>query len=165
LPAYLVDNGLAASLGAAALATIGIANILGTYVLGRMGERLQKKSILSGLYFARGVLIIGLISLPLTPVTVLVYAFGMGLTWLSTIPLTGGLVGTFFGPQYMATLYGIVFMSHQLGASCGAWIGGRVFDMTGSYGPMWWASAALAFIAAALHFAIIERPVTRLATA
>jgi predicted MFS family arabinose efflux permease len=165
LPAYLVDNGLAASLGAAALATIGISNIIGTYVLGRMGERLQKKSVLSGLYFARGVLIIGLIALPLTPVTVLVYAFGMGLTWLSTIPLTGGLVGTFFGPQYMATLYGIVFMSHQLGASCGAWIGGRVFDMTGSYGPMWWASAALAFIAAALHFAIIERPVPRMATA
>lgn len=165
LPAYLVDNGLAASLGAAALATIGIANIIGTYIFGRLGETRSKKSLLAWMYFSRGVLVLGLILLPLSPLTVLVYAFGVGLTWLSTMPLTGGLVGTFFGPQYMATLYGFVFMSHQLGAFFGSWIGGRVYDLTGSYSSMWWASAVLCFIAAALHFAIVERPAPRMASA
>lgn len=165
MPAYLVDNGLPPSLGAAVLATIGVANIVGTYVFGRIGERHPKKTILGGLYFARGVLVLGLLMLPLTPVTVILYAAGMGLTWLSTIPLTGGLVATLFGPQYMATLYGIVFMSHQLGGSCGAWIGGRVYDLTGSYDMMWWASAGLCFLAAAIHFAIVERPVRPLSGA
>ncbi len=165
MPAYLVDNGLSPTLGAAVLATIGVTNIVGTYVFGRMGERRAKKSILGWLYFARGVLVVGLLSLPLTPTTALIYAIGMGLTWLSTIPLTGSLVAIFFGPQYMATLYGIVFMSHQLGAFCGSWLGGVAFDATGSYTVMWWASAALCFVAAAMHWAIVERPVGRLATA
>ncbi|MSQ20228.1 MAG: MFS transporter [Betaproteobacteria bacterium] len=161
MPAYLVDNGLSQSMGAAVLATIGLTNIFGTYLFGRMGERLPKKSILGWLYFARGVLVVGLLVLPLTPATALVFAVGMGVTWLATIPLTGGLVGTFFGPQYMATLYGVVFFGHQLGASCGALIGGLVFDATGSYTGVWWASAALCFIGAAMHWAIVERPVMR----
>ena len=165
MPAYLVDNGLTPTLGAAALATIGVANIIGTYVFGMLGERRRKKSILGWLYFARGVLVLALLAAPLTPVSVLVYSFGMGLTWLSTIPLTGALVGTLFGAQYLATLYGLVFMGHQLGASTGAWIGGRVFDATGSYDALWWASALLCFAAAALHFAIVEKPVARLAPA
>ncbi len=159
MPAYLVDNGLPPSLGAAVLATIGIANIFGTFVFGRMGERLPKKSILGWLYFARGALVIGLLSMPLTPTTAILFAIGMGVTWLSTMPLTGGLVATFFGPQYMATLYGVVFFSHQLGASCGSWIGGRVFDATGSYNAMWWATALLCFVGAGLHWSIVERPV------
>ena len=139
--------------------------IIGTYIFGRLGETRSKKSLLAWMYFSRGVLVLGLILLPLSPLTVLVYAFGVGLTWLSTMPLTGGLVGTFFGPQYMATLYGFVFMSHQLGAFFGSWIGGRVYDLTGSYSSMWWASAVLCFIAAALHFAIVERPAPRMASA
>lgn len=161
MPAYLVDNGLSPSMGAAVLATIGLTNILGTYVFGRMGERLQKKSILGWLYFARGVLVVALLVLPLTPSTALLFAVGMGVTWLATIPLTGGLVATLFGPQYMATLYGFVFFGHQLGASCGALIGGLVFDATGTYTGVWWASAALCFIGAAMHWAITERPVMR----
>jgi predicted MFS family arabinose efflux permease len=162
MPAYLVDNGLSPSMGAAVLATIGLTNIFGTYLFGRMGERLQKKSILGWLYFGRGVLVVALLTLPLTPTTALVFAVGMGITWLATIPLTGGLVATFFGPQYMATLYGFVFFGHQLGASCGALIGGLVFDASGSYTSVWWASAALCFIGAAMHWAIVERPVARL---
>mgnify|MGYP000911937272 CR=1 FL=1 len=161
MPAYVVDNGLPASIGAVVLATIGLTNIFGTYVFGRLGEIMPKKTLLGWLYFARGVFVIALVVLPLTPTTAIVFAVGLGLTWLATIPLTGGLVVTFFGPQYMATLYGIVFMSHQLGATTGAWVGGRVFDATGSYDAMWWVSAALCFGGAAMHFVIRERPVGR----
>jgi len=165
MPAYLVDQGLPAALGAAALATIGATNIVGTYVLGRMAERYPKKSLLGWLYFTRGVLVVGLLALPITPTTALLFAFGMGLTWLATFPLTGALVATFFGPQYMSTLYGVAFMGHQLGAFCGSWLGGRVYDASGSYDPVWWMSAALCFAGAVMHWLIREQPVARLRTA
>lgn len=161
LPAFLQDSGLPVALGASALATIGVANVFGTFAFGWIGERLPKHAVLAALYFVRGLFILMLILLPLTPATVLLFSAGMGFTWLATIPLTGSLVSVIFGPAYLGTLYGFAFLSHQVGGFLGAWISGYAFDTTGSYALIWWASAILSFTAAALNWAVIEKPVVR----
>jgi len=161
LPAFLADKGLSPGLGAIALTVIGGANILGTYVCGRLGDAMPKHLTLAFLYLARGAVFLALLYLPLTETNVLIYAFLLGLLWLGTIPLTSGLVVTFFGPRWLSMLYGIVFFSHQLGSFMGAWIGGWLYDTTHSYDMLWWAAVAVALLAAALHFPIREEAAPR----
>jgi predicted MFS family arabinose efflux permease len=164
-PAYLTDKGLGLAIGANALALVGLFNIFGSYLFGQWGDRFSKKALLAALYAARGVVMIAFLVAPLTPVSALLFAAAMGFLWLGTVPLTSGLVGQIFGMRYLSTLYGIVFLGHQLGSFCGAWIAGLMFDLTGSYDRIWVASVALAFIAALLHLPISERPVARLQAA
>ena len=162
LPAYIVDNALSPGLGATALATIGFCNILGSLFWGAMGGRYSKKYTLTALYLARAVVIGGLMSFPVTDVSILLFAGGMGFLWLGTVPITNALVGQIFGMQYISTLFGIVFLSHQAGAFLGVWLGGYLFDLLGSYDPVWYIAIGLAVVAALLHLPIDEKPLARL---
>lgn len=165
LPPYITDMGLDAGLAAWALALVGGANIVGAYTSGVMGGRFSKKYLLSSLYTARAVVIALFVLLPISEVTVLAFSVAIGLLWLSTVPLTSGLVAQFFGTQHMAMLFGIVFFSHQVGAFLGVWMGGYLFDETGSYDLVWWISVALGLFAALIHWPIREQGVARLAEA
>lgn len=165
LPAFAVDQGLPSWVGPFALSVVGIANIIGTFLAGQSGRFIEKRRLLSLIYFARAVIFLGFLFLPLTPVTVIVLCGLLGIFWLSTIPPTSGLVATFFGTQWMSMLFGIVFLSHQVGSFLGVWLAGRLFDVTKSYDAMWWISVALGVISALLHWPIAERPVPRLAAA
>jgi predicted MFS family arabinose efflux permease len=162
LPAYLADGGLPTEIAAWCLALVGLFNVIGSYAAGVLGGRLSKKYCLSFLYAARSVLILTFIALPLSAASALVFSAIMGLLWLSTVPLTSGLVAQIFGPRYMATLFGIVFLSHQVGSFLGVWLGGYLYDVYGSYDLIWWLSIALGLIAALLHWPIDEREVPRL---
>jgi MFS family permease len=161
LPSYLTDQSLAPMVGAWALACIGFVNIVGTYVGGLFGGRYRKKNLLSYLYFARAGVIALFLALPLSNTTALLFAGAMGLLWLGTIPLTSGLVAEIFGMRYMSTLFGMVFLSHQLGSFLGAWLGGYFYDLTGSYDTVWMAAAVLGVVAALLHWPINDRPIER----
>lgn len=161
LPAFLADKGLPAWLGAASLSLIGLFNIAGTLVAGWVGGRYRKKYALALLYLLRSVVFVAFLAAPVSEASVLVFAAALGFLWLSTVPLTSGLVAQIFGPAYMSMLFGGVFLSHQVGSFLGAWLGGRVFDATGSYDPIWWASVALGVAAAALHAPIGDRPLVR----
>ncbi len=165
LPAFLGDKGFSPGLGAIALTVVGAANILGTYLCGRVGDVMPKRLALAFIYLARGAIFVALIYAPLTEMTVLIFAFLLGLLWLGTIPLTSGLIVTFFGPRWLSTLYGIVFLSHQVGSFMGAWLGGWVYDTYHSYNLLWWVAVAVAVLAAALHLPIREYPAPGLAAA
>ena len=165
LPAYLSDAGIAAGVGAWALSMVGLFNVIGSYTSGVMGGRYSKKYLLSLLYLARAIAIALFILAPLSTASVLVFSAVIGLLWLSTVPLTSGLVAQLFGTRYMATLFGIVFFSHQVGAFLGVWLGGYFYDVTGSYAIVWWFGVALGVMAALLHWPIDERPAPRLVTA
>ena len=141
-----------------ALAFIGLFNIVGSYGSGVLGARHSKRQLLAGIYLSRAVVIALFITLPPTPTVVLVFAAAMGVLWLSTVPLTSGLVAVMFGTGNLGTLFGIVFLSHQVGAFLGVWLGGVAMEQTGSFLPIWWAGIALAVIAAGLHWPIVERP-------
>jgi predicted MFS family arabinose efflux permease len=141
-----------------ALALIGLFNIVGSYGSGVLGARHSKRQLLAGIYLARAVVIALFITLPPTATVVLVFAAAMGVLWLSTVPLTSGLVAVMFGTSNLGTLFGIVFLSHQVGAFLGVWLGGLAMEQTGSFLPVWWAGIALAVIAAGLHWPIVERP-------
>lgn len=164
-PAFIVDRGLAPALGALALTLVGLANIIGSFISGVLGGRYSKRYLLSFIYFARAAAFLVFIVLPVTQATVIAFSFVLGLLWLSTVPLTSGLVAQIFGPRYMATLFGIVFFSHQVGSFLGAWLGGYFFDLTGSYDIVWWLSVALGVFSGLIHWPIDERPVARLAVA
>ena len=159
LPAYLTDRGLEAGAGAVALMLIGLANILGSAACGWLGGRYSKKWTLSAMYVLRSIAVLGLLYAPFSEWTAYAFAFGMGLLWLGTVPLTSGLVAQIFGPQNLGALFGIVFFSHQAGAFLGVWLGGYVYDATGSYDPVWWTAIALGLLAALLHLPIDERSV------
>jgi len=146
-----------------ALALIGLFNIVGSYTSGVLGGRYSKRRLLAGIYLARAVVIALFITLPPTSTVVLLFAAAMGVLWLSTVPLTSGLVAVMFGTRYLGTLFGIVFFSHQVGAFLGVWLGGLAFERTGSFAPVWWAGIALAIVAAGLHWPIVERPAPRFA--
>jgi predicted MFS family arabinose efflux permease len=165
LPTFLADKGFDPGLGAIALTVVGAANILGTYLCGRIGEVMPKRIALTLLYLTRGLVFLALLYLPLSVTSVLIYSFILGLLWLGTIPLVNGLIVTFFGPRWLSTLYGIVFFSHQVGSFLGAWLGGWFYDKYHSYSLLWWASIAVAVLAAALHMPIREHPAPRLALA
>jgi predicted MFS family arabinose efflux permease len=162
LPAYLADGGISASVAAWCLALVGLFNVIGSYSAGVLGGRFSKKYCLSFLYAARSLLILVFIMVPLSVTSALVFSAIMGLLWLSTVPLTSGLVAQIFGLRYMATLFGIVFLSHQVGSFLGVWLGGYLYDTYGSYDLIWWLSIALGLIAALLHWPIDERAVARL---
>ena len=161
-PAYISDVGLAPTVAGWALALIGLFNIGGSLMSGGAGQRWSKKSGLSIIYISRGIAILALLVLPKTELAIYGFAALMGLLWLSTVPLTTGIVAQVFGVRYFATLSGIVFFGHQLGSFLGAWLGGFVYDRTGSYDGMWVAAIALAVTAALIHLPINESPVARL---
>ncbi len=164
LPAYINDAGLPPNLAAVSISVIAIGNIVGSIIAGMLGERYRKRSVLSGLYFGRALIIAAFVLSPVSEVSVLVFSFSIGLVWLSTVPLTTGLVAQLFGIRYLATLFGIVFFGHQLGSFLGAWLGGYVYDATGNYDIVWWVAVALGLVAAALHWPIREpRPRLRFA--
>lgn len=164
-PAYVADLGLDPSVGAYALALVGLFNIIGSFGAGVAGQKWSKKSGLSTIYFARALVILALLLAPKTALTIYLFAGAMGILWLSTVPLTTGIVAQVFGVRYMATLFGIVFLSHQLGSFLGVWLGGYLYDTTGSYDGVWWAGVALGFAAAVIHLPINEKPLARLAPA
>jgi len=162
LPAYLVDQHLPATVGTTVLALIGLFNVFGTYIAGWLGGRMSKPRLLTGLYLLRAVVIVGFLWAPLTQTTAYLFGISMGLLWLSTVPLTNGTVATLFGVRNLSMLGGIVFLFHQLGAFLGGWLGGVVYDHTGSYDMIWHVSIALSLMAAALNWPVRERPVARL---
>ena len=164
LPAFVKDQNLPFWVGGWALAFIGIFNVLGTLYFGYLGDRLSKKNLLALLYSLRSLLFLVFIFLPKTELTVLLFASILGILWLSTVPLTSGIITVVFGPYYMSMLYGWAFFVHQIGSFLGSWMGGRLFDAYGSYELMWWICVALGFISALMHLPIIEKPVSRLAS-
>ena len=164
-PAYISDLGLSAEVGAYAIALIGLFNIAGSFLSGLIGQHWSKKTSLSTIYFLRAIAITALLFAPKTDVTIYMFACAMGILWLSTVPLTTGIVAQVFGVRYMATLFGIVFFSHQLGSFIGVWLGGFLYDRIGSYDPVWWAGVALGLAAALIHLPINEKPLARLTAA
>ena len=161
LPAYFGDQGLDPTDAAFAVGLIGLFNIAGSLLWGALGDRARKKYLLSLLYLGRAVLIVALVLLPPSVELAYVFAAGMGLLWLGTIPLTSALVADIFGARYLTSLVGIVFLGHQVGAFLGVWLGGLAYDLTGSYDPVWWAAAGLSLLAAGLHAPIDDRPLHR----
>jgi MFS family permease len=163
LPSYVLDKGLSANTGMLALALIGLFNIFGTYGFGMLGGRMSKKLLLSGIYLTRSVFIVAFLLLPISPASVAVFAAAMGFLWLGTVPLTNGLVAQIFGVRYLAMLSGFVFFSHQVGSFLGVWLGGLLFDKTGSYNIVWMICIALGLVAALLNLPVDERPMARAA--
>lgn len=164
-PAYVKDIGLSPSVGAWALALIGLFNIAGSFLSGYIGQHYSKKTCLSLIYLLRAVVIVGLLVLPKSPMVIYLFSAMMGLLWLSTVPLTTGIVAQVFGVRYLATLFGIVFLSHQLGSFIGVWMGGRLYDAYGTYDGMWWAGVFFGIVAAIVHWPINEQPLARLKSA
>uniref|UniRef100_UPI0030D94D44 MFS transporter n=1 Tax=Pseudomonas sp. EA_35y_Pfl2_R5 TaxID=3088690 RepID=UPI0030D94D44 len=162
LPAYLVDQHLPALVGTTVLALVGLFNIFGTYIAGWLGGRMSKPRLLSALYLARAVVITAFILTPLTVWSAYAFGVAMGLLWLSTVPLTNGTVATLFGVRNLSMLGGIVFLFHQLGAFLGGWMGGYLYDHTGSYDLVWQIAVLLSLLAAALNWPVRELPVARL---
>ncbi|HET6756398.1 MAG TPA: MFS transporter, partial [Burkholderiales bacterium] len=152
-----------AHVAATALALIGLFNIFGTLACGWLGGRASKKMLLCGLYLLRGLAIAAFAVWPASPASVYVFAAAMGLLWLGTVPLTSGIVAQVFGVKYLSMLFGIVFLFHQIGAFFGAWLGGFIFDVTGSYHSAWIIAIALSGVAALLNLPIDERPLARAA--
>ncbi len=165
LPAYLADQGLNARSAVIALALIALANIAGTFLFGWWGGFHRRKNLLAWLYLARAALTAAFLLLPISEPTLYVFAFGMGFLWLGTVPLTNGLISQIFGVQYISTLFGFVFVGHQLGGFLGVWLGGRVYDLTGSYDLLWIGSVVIGLLAAALHWPIDDRQLARLQAA
>ena len=158
LPPYLTDLGLSTALAAWALGLIGLFNVIGAYSAGLLGGVYSRRLLLSAIYASRALAFALFVVLPATPVTVLVFAALIGLLWLSTVPPTSGLIAVMFGTRDLGLLFGIVFLSHQVGAFVGVWLGGAVYDATGAYDLMWWLSIVLGLAAAIVHLPISERP-------
>ena len=157
LPAYVVDRGLAPEVGAWALSLMGLLNVVASLSAGYIGGRWSKKNSLCIIYSSRAVVFSLFLLVPTSVSSVLLFSIAMGFLWLSTVPLTTALVAQIFGPRYMATLVGFVFLSHQIGSFSGVWLGGYLYDATGSYDPVWWLGVVLGVIAALLHWPIDER--------
>jgi predicted MFS family arabinose efflux permease len=157
LPPYLQEHGISQSFAGIAMGAIGLFNVVGSYYSGVIGGKFAKCIPLSIIYLLRSIAIVAFILLPITNVTTIMFTASMGLLWLSTVPLTMGLVTVMFGTRYMATLYGFVFLSHQVGSFFGVWLGGRLYDQFGSYDPVWWMGAALGIFAAIVHLPIREQ--------
>jgi predicted MFS family arabinose efflux permease len=156
LPAYLVQCGLAPEVGAWSIAVIGLFNVAGSLLSGYYGGRLPKQLMLATIYFARAIAIALFVFLPVSEASTYAFAAAMGLLWLSTVPLTAGLVTLFFGARYMGMLYGVAFLSHQLGSFVGVWLGGYVYDTTGSYNLIWYLGIILGLASAVVHLPIRE---------
>ena len=161
LPRLLLDNGLSPAVGATAISLIGLFNVIGCLGAGVLGNRYSKKNLLSLIYFGRAVVMAGFFLFPMTHFSVVVFSSLIGLLFLSTIPLTSGIVAQVFGTRYMAMLYGIVFLDHQIGSFVGIWLGGLLFDYTGAYDMIWWTAVGLGVAAAIIHWPIDERAIPR----
>jgi len=156
LPTYLRDAGLSAEIAGWSLSLIGLFNIVGAFICGWLGGVMSKKKALASVYLLRGLVIAAFITVPASPFMALFFGAAMGLLWLGTIPLTSGLIVTFFGPRHLSMLYGLVFFSHQIGSFVGAWLGGVWYDMFGNYEAMWWLNAAAGLFAFIVNWAIRE---------
>lgn len=156
LPAFVSDEGMPPITAVWGLTAVGLGNLIGTYAAGQWGRFYPKRHGLALIYAGRALVFLGFLFLPITEVTVIALSFVLGLLWLSTIPLTSGLVATFFGARWMTMLYGIVFFSHQLGSFLGVWLAGALYDSLQSYDLMWWISVGLGVFAAAIHWPIVE---------
>jgi MFS family permease len=161
LPAYLVDRGITAQTGGWVVAAIGLFNIIGSLSVGWLQNRMPKRYILSTIYFIRAVSIVAFISLPITPASAILFGAVTGLTWLSTVPPTSGLIALMFGTRWFSTFYGFAFVSHQVGGFLGVWLGGIVFEKFGSYTPIWWLSVLFGVLSALINLPIVEEPVVR----
>lgn len=161
LPNFISQSGLPADVGGWAIATVGICNLLGTIAVGFLGSRFRKKYLLSGVYAVRALMFAVYAFTPVTTTTTLIFAAGLGLAWLSTVPLTSAIIGQIFGTRYFGTLFGIVFLGHQAGAFLGASLGGYLFDLTGSYDTIWLINIGLGVFAAIIHLPIADKPIER----
>jgi predicted MFS family arabinose efflux permease len=165
MPSYLKDHGLQPYVATTALALIGLFNVFGTYSAGLLGGKLPKKYLLSTIYALRSLAIVAFVVAPLTPWSVYLFAATIGFLWLSTVPLTNGIVAEIFGVRYLSMLGGFVFLSHQVGSFLGVWLGGRLYDATGSYDVVWWIAVALGVFATLVNLPIRERAILRPALA
>ena len=161
MPSYLKDHGLSPEVATTALALIGLFNVVGTYAAGALGQRLAKRHILATIYFLRAVAIVAFLQLPLTPTSVYVFASVMGVLWLSTVPPTNAVVAQIFGVRYLSMLGGFVFLAHQVGSFLGVWLGGKLYDATGSYDVVWWLAVALGIFAAFVNLPVREGAIPR----
>ena len=161
MPSYLKDEGLSPVVASYALALIGLFNVFGTYAAGALGQRLAKRKILVFIYFARAVVITLFIAAPLTPMSVYIFSAVMGLLWLSTVPPTNAIVAGIFGVQHLSMLGGFVFFSHQIGSFMGVWMGGVLYDSTGSYDVVWYLAIALGIFAALINLPVKEQAIER----
>jgi MFS family permease len=163
LPSYLVDRGLSASIGGWTIGTVGLFNIVGSITSGWLCDRMPRRYLLSLIYLARAIAILAFIAVPVTPVTCIAFGAAMGLMWLSTVPPTNGIIALLFGTQWLGTLSGLAFLSHQIGGFLGVWLGGFVFDRTGSYDAVWWLAILFGLLSALINLPIVEKPVPRVA--
>ncbi len=161
MPSYLKDQGLSPAVATTALALIGLFNVFGTYAAGALGQRLAKRHILATIYALRAVVIVAFVTLPISPLSVYLFAATMGLLWLSTVPPTNAIVAQIFGVRYMSMLGGFVFLSHQIGSFLGVWLGGLLYDASGSYTIVWWIAAALGVFAALINLPVRETAIAR----
>jgi MFS family permease len=161
MPSYLKDHGLSPEVASIALALIGLFNVFGTYIAGSLGQRLAKRKILSFIYFSRSVTIVLFLLAPLTPMSVYIFSSVMGLLWLSTVPPTNAVVAQIFGVAHMSMLGGFVFFSHQIGSFMGVWLGGYLYDKTGSYDIVWYIAIALGVFAALVNLPVKEHAIER----
>ncbi len=165
LPAYLVDRGLSADIGAWTVAVIGLFNIIGSISAGYLSDKMPKRYLLAAIYFLRSVAIAVFISVPASPLTAVIFGAVIGLLWLSTVPPTNGLVALMFGTRWLTMLAGFAFFSHQVGGFLGVWLGGVIFERTGSYDIIWWLAILLGILSAVINLPIAEKPVARPAAA
>jgi len=161
MPSYLKDHGLSPEVASIALALIGLFNVFGTYIAGSLGQRLAKRKILAFIYFSRAVVITVFLLVPLTPWSVYIFSSVMGLLWLSTVPPTNAVVAQIFGVAHLSMLGGFVFFSHQIGSFMGVWLGGYLYDQTGSYDVVWYIAIALGVFAALVNLPVRENAIAR----
>jgi predicted MFS family arabinose efflux permease len=161
MPSYLKDHGMAPQVASYALALIGLFNVVGTYIAGTMGQRIPKKHILATIYISRSVAITLFLLVPLSPTSVYIFSAVMGLLWLSTVPPTNAAVAQIFGVAHLSMLSGFIFFSHQIGSFMGVWLGGYLYDKTGSYDIVWYLAIALGVFAALVNLPVREGPIVR----
>ncbi|MDC8785974.1 MFS transporter [Roseateles koreensis] len=161
MPSYLKDHGLSPQVATYALALIGLFNVVGTYAAGSLGQHMPKRYILSSIYALRAVAIVTFLNVPLTPNSVYIFSAVMGVLWLSTVPPTNAVLAQIFGVQHMSMLGGFVFLSHQIGSFLGVWLGGRLYDLSGSYDIVWWLAVALGVMAALVNLPVRETAIPR----
>ncbi len=162
MPSYLADKGFDSQVAVICLALIGLFNIFGCLLFGRWSGKYSKKNLLGVIYLLRAIAIAAFMIYPLSLISVYMFAIVTGFLWLATVPATSGIVAQMFGLKYMGTLFGIVFLNHQLGSFVGVWLGGYLYDRTGSYDMIWWSAAVIALVTAIIHIFIDERPVSRI---
>lgn len=164
MPSYLKDKGLSPQVAGYALALIGLFNVIGTYAAGALGQKIPKKKILAAIYFLRALIIGVFIAAPISPTSVYIFAALMGLLWLSTVPVTNAAVAQIFGISHLSMLSGFIFFSHQIGSFMGVWLGGYLYDRTGSYDIVWYITIGLGIFAGLINLPVREGPISRQAS-